>query len=111
MEPDPMAQKRADLIMQVRSGKLTAVDAAQQLGISRKTYYKWETRALEALLEAMSDRGAGGRPTPDRDTEKDGLRERVAELEDQLREWEQAEQVREAFAAIKKRKPTNGLGP
>lgn len=111
MEPDPMAQKRADLIMQVNSRNITAKAAAHQLGISRKTYYKWETRALEALLGAMSDRGVGGRPTSDRDTEKECLRERVAELEDQLREWEQAEQVREVFAAIKKRKRTNGLGP
>ncbi len=82
MEPDPMAQKRADLIMQVRSGKLTAVDAAQQLGVSRKTYYKWETRALEALLEAMSDRGAGGRPTPERDTI--GVRSATAPSADHL---------------------------
>jgi len=44
MEPDPMAQQRANLIIQVRSNQLTAVEAARQMGISRKTYYKWENR-------------------------------------------------------------------
>ena len=43
-----LARQRAQLIMQVRSGVLTAEAAARQLGISRKTYYKWERRALAA---------------------------------------------------------------
>jgi DNA-directed RNA polymerase specialized sigma24 family protein len=39
--------------MQVRSGLLSAQEAARQLGISRKTYYKWERRALAAMVEAL----------------------------------------------------------
>jgi transposase len=37
-----LAQQRAQLIVQVQSGLLSAQDAARQLQISRKTYYKWE---------------------------------------------------------------------
>lgn len=41
-----LARRRAQLIMQVQNGLLSAQEAARQLRISRKTYYKWERRAL-----------------------------------------------------------------
>jgi transposase-like protein len=44
------ARQRAELILKVRSGQLTATAAAQALGISRQQYYQWEARALQALL-------------------------------------------------------------
>lgn len=103
MDSDPVAQQRMDLILKVRGGTLTAVEAARQLGVSRKTYYKWEARALGAMLEAVSDRGVGGRPPLERDEEKDELAERLAELETQAQEQEQAARVREMLAgAVKK---------
>ena len=40
-----LARQRAQLIMQVQNGLLSAQEAARQLRISRKTYYKWERRA------------------------------------------------------------------
>ena len=49
--PNPqeaLARQRAALIVAVQSGQITASEAAQQLGISRKTYYQWEKRALAA---------------------------------------------------------------
>jgi hypothetical protein len=48
-----LARRRAQLIMQVQSGLLSAQEAARQLRISRKTYYKWERRALAAMVEAL----------------------------------------------------------
>ena len=36
-----MARLRAELIMKVRCGLMTAAEAARQLGVSRKTFYKW----------------------------------------------------------------------
>jgi Helix-turn-helix domain len=74
--PQALARQRAQLVMQVRSGLLSAQEAARQLGISRKTYYKWERRSLVALVEALGNReqgapaaaprpGEGGPPTPD----------------------------------------------
>ena len=40
-----LVRQRAQLIMQVQNGLLSAQEAARQLRISRKTYYKWERRA------------------------------------------------------------------
>jgi DNA-binding XRE family transcriptional regulator len=55
------ARQRAEIIMKVRCGLMTATQAAQLLGVSRKTYYKWEQRGLAALLEGVQDQ-EGGRP-------------------------------------------------
>jgi transposase len=41
-----LARKRAAVIFAVRSGRITAEEGAKQLGVSRKTYYEWERRAL-----------------------------------------------------------------
>ena len=77
------SQLRASLILQVRSGQITAQQAAQQLGISRQAYYKWEKRALQALLHALQDQPPG-RPKGITDPEKDQLKTRVEELERQV---------------------------
>lgn len=50
--------------MKVRCGLMTASEVARQLGVSRKTYYKWEQRGQTALLEGLSDHSAG-RPEKD----------------------------------------------
>jgi len=55
------ARLRTDLIIQVRTGQLTATAAAQQLGVSRKTFYVWENRALAAVTQAL-ETGVAGRP-------------------------------------------------
>jgi transposase len=87
------SQLRASLILQVRSGQITAQYAAQQLGISRQAFYKWEKRALKALLSALQDQPPG-RPKGITDPEKDQLKTRVEELERQVRLYEQREQLR-----------------
>lgn len=87
------AQLRASLILQVRSGQITAQEAAQQLGISRQAFYKWEKRALKALLNALEDQPPG-RPRQPTDPEKHQLKDRVEELERQVRLYEQRETLR-----------------
>jgi transposase-like protein len=87
------SQLRASLILQVRSGQLTAQDAAQQLGISRQAFYKWEKRALKALLNALQDQPPG-RPKGTTDPEKDQLKNRVQELERKVRLYEQRDTLR-----------------
>jgi transposase len=79
--------------MQVRSGQITAQAAAQQLGISRQAYYKWERRALKALINALEDQPAG-RPREATDPEKDQLQDRVQELERKVRLYEEREKLR-----------------
>jgi len=87
------SHQRASLIMQVRSGQITVQEAAQQLGISRQAYYKWERRALKALINALEDQPAG-RPREATDPEKDQLKDRVEELERKVRLYEEREKLR-----------------
>ena len=57
--PTAGSRKRAELIMKVRCGLMSASQAAAELGVSRKTYYKWERKGLAGLLESVRDRPAG----------------------------------------------------
>jgi transposase-like protein len=88
------SQKRASLILQVRAGQITAQEAARQLGISRQAYYKWEQRALRALLQSLEEQPPGRPPAPT-DPEKEKLQSRVEELEKKVRLYEQRETLRE----------------
>lgn len=53
------ARKRAEMIMKVRSGLMTAAEAARALGVSRKTYYKWEQRGLAAMMGGLEEKTSG----------------------------------------------------
>lgn len=59
MSKEALARKRAAVILKVRSGQMTATAGAKELGISRKSYYAWERRALEALMETLEERPSG----------------------------------------------------
>jgi len=98
-----LARQRAQLIMQVRSGLLSAQEAARQLGISRKTYYKWERRALAAMVEALGNRGHGRPPLPT-DPEKEALQRQTQELQAKLQVLEQTERIRQALEQPDKKK-------
>ena len=77
--------QRAAIIMKVRCGLMTATEAAALLGVSRKTYYKWEQRGLAALLEGLQEQ-TGGRP------EIPQQQRRVAEIEKQVAQLQQPPQ-------------------
>jgi transposase len=93
-----LARERALVILQVRSAALTAKEGAKRLGVSRKTYYDWEQRALGAMALALENRPTG-RPPMLLDEEKEDLRRRVEELEKKLFLAEKAIEVRDLFAA------------
>jgi transposase len=95
------SEQRAALILQVRSGQLTAEAAARQLGVSRQTYYKWEQRALQAMLSALEDQPKG-RPKGESDPEKEALQLRVQELEEQNQLFQERETLRDMVNAIMK---------
>ena len=97
-EDKELARKRAAVIFAVRSGQITAEEGAQRLGVSRKTYYEWERRALEAMTEALEDR-APGRPGTPRDDEKEHFQEKITELENKLFVAEQTVEVRDMLHA------------
>jgi len=89
-----LARERASIILQVRSGALTATEGAERLGISRKTYYEWEEKSLRAMALALENQSAGRPPRPV-DEEKEALRERVRELEKKLDLAEKTIEVKE----------------
>lgn len=90
------ARKRTELFIRVQSGQMSATEAAEVLGISRKTYYKWEQRALMALLDAMMDR-TPGRPSVPSDPEKEALEKSLSEMERQLMMAEERAEIRDYF--------------
>jgi transposase len=93
-----LARERALVILQVRSGAITAKEGAKLLGVSRKTYYEWEEKSLKAMTLALENRPAGRPPLPV-DQEKETLRERVRELEKRLDLAEKTIEVKELLAA------------
>ncbi|HET6515252.1 MAG TPA: transposase [Thermodesulfovibrionales bacterium] len=92
------ARQRAAVVFAVRNGQITAEEGARRLGVSRKTYYEWESRALQAMTEAMEDRSPG-RPTIPQDEEKQRLQEEVAELQEQLFVAQKTVEVRDMLHA------------
>lgn len=97
------ARRRAALIVQVQCGQITATEAANQLGVSRKTYYEWEKRALAALVASQQDR-PGGRPATPRDPEKETLQVQAQELREQTRMLEQTLAIRQQLAELSRSK-------
>lgn len=77
------ARQRAEIIMKVRSGLMTATEGAAALGISRKTYYKWENRALGAMLDGLENRDTGRPELPGPLQSEIELSKKVAELQRQ----------------------------
>ncbi|BBO72984.1 hypothetical protein DSCW_21540 [Desulfosarcina widdelii] len=77
------ARRRAEMIMKVRCGLLTAGQAADRLGVSRKTFYKWEQRGLSALLDSVTDQ-LPGRPPHPADDHRQWLEKQLGEANRQI---------------------------
>jgi transposase len=97
-EDKELARKRTAVVFAVRSGQITAEEGARQLGVSRKTYYEWERRALQAMTEAMEDRSSG-RPSIPQDEEKQRLQDENTELRNKLFVAEKTVEVRDMLHA------------
>jgi len=93
-----LARERAAVILEVRSGKLTATEGAERLGVSRKTYYEWEDRALKAMTLALENQ-APGRPSFPLDAEKEELQGKVRDLEKRLYLAEKTIEVKDLLSA------------
>ena len=97
MKPNS-ARQRAELIMKVRCGILTAKQAAAQLGVSRKTYYKWEQRGLAALLQGLDDQQAGRPKKPPRQSD---LEKQLARSQTEIERLRQTLILKEIAADMK----------
>lgn len=95
---EELARKRAAVVFAVRSGQITAEEGARRLGVSRKTYYEWERRALEAMTEALENKDPG-RPTTPHDEEKQRLQNEITELQNKLFVAEKTVEVRDMLHA------------
>ncbi len=110
-EEQELARQRALVILKVRSGVLTAKQGALALGVSRKTYYEWEEKSLQAMALALENQRAGRPPAPV-DEEKEALRERVRELEKRLDLAERTIEVKELLSTYEefRRSKKNSTG-
>jgi transposase len=93
-----LARERAAIILLVRSGALTATEGAERLGVSRKTYYEWEDRALQAMALALENHAPGRPPVPP-DAEKEELQGKVRDLEKKLFLAEKTIEVKDLLSA------------
>jgi transposase len=98
-EEKKLARERAAVILMVRSGKLTATEGAERLGVSRKAYYEWEDRALKAMAQALENHSPGRPPVPV-DPEKEELQGKVQELEKKLYVAEKTIEVKDLLSAL-----------
>jgi transposase-like protein len=92
------ARQRSAVVFAVRSGQMTVEEGARSLGVSRKTYYEWESRAMQAMTQAMEDRSSG-RPGTPKDEEKERLEEQLKELQNKLFVAEKTVEVRDMLHA------------
>ena len=81
-------------IFQVRSGQITVVQACEELGISRQTYYELEEKALKAMHRSLIP-GEPGRPRKVVDQEKEQLKAQVKDLQKQIIFKEQSLKIQE----------------
>ena len=102
MNPDPKALLRTELIVKVRAGLMTATAAAEALGVSRKTYYKWEKKGLQAMLAAGQDEAAG-RPSKEERKEVKALKRKVKSLSAKLEDMAQTAELRLMLRILERR--------
>ncbi len=102
MNTKATALARTEMIVKVRAGLMTATAAAEALGVSRKTYYKWEKKGLPAMLAAGQDETAG-RPETGPTGEVTALKTQVAELEAKLDEMSQTAELRYMLRLLERR--------
>jgi transposase len=76
-------RERTAVIMKVQGGLLSATEAAQKLGISRKTYYELEAKALSGIMQAINP-GQTGRPKNAIDPEKLAMQKEIKALKQQV---------------------------
>lgn len=96
------ALARTELIVKVRAGLMTATAAAEALGVSRKTYYKWEKKGLQAMLAAGEDE-AKGRPETGPSAEVTALKTQVTVLQAKLDQMAQTAELRYMLRLLERR--------
>jgi transposase len=102
------AEERARIILEVRSGRMTAEEGAKVLHVSRKTFYQWEKKGLQGLLSALVN-GNSGRPAEPVDEEKEALKKEVAHLKQELCVARESVHVRRVLDAYDEQRKKDAL--
>jgi transposase len=110
-KPQDISRQRAEVILQVRAGRITATAAAQLLGISRKTYYQWEQRALSGMLAGLENHSPGRPLTAKQDPEILRLKQQVAALENRLKVMAEVHELRGMLTDLRPPAPTKTANP
>ena len=118
-EHDDIAKRRLLMMLDVLSGRTPVTDAIERTKISRNTYYQLESKALNAMLEALtpSERGPGPRPDPSKKVE--ALEQKIERLETENRRLERLIALTDRYlkpgsvttTAGRKRKATRSAKP
>ena len=103
------ARQRAEVIMKVCSGVMTATEGAEALQVSRKTFYEWENDGLAAFVEALKD-GDPGRPQKKEDPEKAALEQELKDLKRVLAVAKQTVEVRRMLALYEQHNRSHSNG-
>jgi transposase-like protein len=94
------AALRAQLLLDVMAGRKTSSEAAETLGISRKSWHSWQKAGLNALLQSMTH-GEPGRPRkPAVDPELQKLRKTSAEQVKRIRQLECSVMILKASSGL-----------
>jgi transposase len=102
------ARERAAVILRVRSGQISAKEGAKQLGVSRKTYYQWEKRALEGMMNQLEEQPPG-RPPKQSDPALEAMKQTISALEAKLKVAEQTAEVRSILLAMEQNQAKRDL--
>jgi transposase-like protein len=98
-QEDPKALARERAILGVLAGRTTVTQAAQDLGVSRKTFYGWRDRARTAMRAALADRPTGRPPLP-LDPQKEALQTELERLDKERRVLEGRLCIRKAILEV-----------
>ena len=74
-------------------------EACRVFGVSRKTYYQWEKRALQGMMEQLEEQPPG-RPATQSDPQLEAMKQKIAELETKLTVAQQTAEVRAILLAM-----------
>ena len=101
--------RRADLIMEVRARTKSLTEAAEELAVSRKTFYEWEERGLTAMVAALMDREPGRPTKPQPDPERLRLEKQVREQQKEIEQLRRTAHIRDLLDPLRQPPPAPEL--
>lgn len=87
------------MVVKVQAGVMTATEAAEKMGVSRKTYYKWERRIMKGMMAAAEEKDTG-RPAAKVDPEKEQLKKELEELKERVLLLRQELHIKDALRLV-----------